>query len=303
MINENNCPRLKDNLYAIIIGVEKYLDTEFVNIPAAANDARCLYDFLVNKWNLDAKHIICPSRDNNGKVLYDEAKKAIDTMKNKLHEEDKLLFFFSGHGIIGDGKGLSYMTFTDSQKNDKGEMDNVISLYYLNKAMMKCKAQIKVRLFDCCHSGESFSDLEDYLRPDAIPEHLYPEAVESADIPLSKELSPAMKEEFYKDIMKNKASWATFCSCNIDEVSEAAKYKGNNEQRSLFSNYLVKYLEKTSALKTPCYIEDMKIYIYREMLEDYRKKKWLFSLSGGIHHRKPQHMVYQCSLSGNLQVN
>ncbi len=306
----NDGIHLKDNLYAIIIGVTEYDNHKTSNILGAVNDARSLYYFLVYEWGVEPTHIICFPENiehlekNKGRVLYKDVKNAIDTMCSSLTEENHLLFFFSGHGLLGEGKGKSYLSFTDSIMDEHGKVGSVLSLHYLNNAMLRCRAKVKVRFFDCCNSGESFGSLEDYLRPQKFSEDQLPEEAAVLPYDRDKKRNPlALSEDFYQKLMMNQKGWITFCACNINEESESGIYGGETEQRGLFSYYLLKCLQDMARQEAPCYIEDLKVCLYRALLDDYENKPLIYKPILGYEWRTPQHMQYQCSISGNLRIN
>ncbi len=297
---------LKQNLKAIIIGVTNYPNPNRNNLHGTGNDAQCLADFLKNEWKVPEENIHLLKET----VHYQDALHTIEEICTTMESHEHLLFFYAGHGIIGDGaiKGKTYLTFSDiSFKYIDGNpnIENVIPLKYLNDLFLKCKAKIKVRIFDCCHSGEGFSSLEDYFKKASQVE--VPSArglsdplqdgreleVSSRDLNAADMEEKGLSTELYNDLMTNQTGWVTFCSCNVNETSEEWVYEDGDRIRGLFSYYFIKGLQNKSFRQDdgPFYIEDLKMYVYRSMLDDYYKKPY---------HRKPQHMQYQCSLSGNL---
>lgn len=310
---------LKENLTAIIIGISEYPGSGDENdhskdLPGAQNDALILADFLITKWEIPERQIHLLT----GNVTQKEVSACIRTVCNSLQGKDNLLFYFSGHCSLGKGKGKgkSYMIFSNTHTSDGINYSNVLSLYFINQTLLKCKARIKLRIFDCCHSGENFNSLEEYFHPDESAEFFgtsrglldffkkkKKDTSETNSVSFKEEPQPfVMTEELRNELIQNQKGWVTFCSCDLNETSEEFGTSREN-MRGLFSTYLIKGLQGDAIRSEDgiLYIEDLKLYIYQSMLDDYYRMPY-FLTEKGHQPRKPQHMQYQCSLSGNLIV-
>lgn len=313
------CRNLKQGLKAIIIGTSDY---KYIRpkLPGVANDIKCLADFLIYGWNIKEEDIVYLSD-----VTCAEALEAIENVCENMKPEEHLLFYFAGHCTLGEGDGKCYLAFYDTDLNPKENapdknrteedyyIKNVISLNYLNKLFLKCQAGIKIRVFDCCHSGESFSSLEEYFNKDKEKDEATSrgfgffskreaEAAEAEAENTAAEMltENAMSAPIYNELMQNQKGWVTFCSCNIEETSQEARMGKNRQRRGLFSYFFTKGLmEALNDKDEPFYIEDLKVYTYQNLLEYYYENP-MYDEDGSLMY---QHMQYQCSLSGNLTVN
>ncbi|MBQ0000921.1 MAG: caspase family protein [Clostridiales bacterium] len=326
---------LRKDLKAIIIGVSRYKyltdkdGIENANIPNASNDAHALDNFLRFNWHMPAGDILFLPEE----MSCVEAVEKITGFLAGLEPKDHLLFYYSGHGVVGDhivkdangtvkaGGGKAYITFNDTRVNEEnGKLiaENVLPLSHLNQLFQECKAEIKLRFFDCCHCGESFVNLKNApaqpvtralkqspvtTRPTArglstLVEKLYSEPKGMSPEQLNEEyakeldavwrrhslLTGIMHPNMCKEILEVEKGWVTICACGLDERAYLTR-DWLARRRGLFSYYLVKGLGKyTSNEDETFYIEDLKLYIYDNVLKANER----------------QHVQYQCSLSGNL---
>lgn len=215
------------NLYAVIIGINEYdLGGGRNNLRFAAEDSKAFLSFIKTNWHIPDKNI----REYSSRANYVDIMKGIKDICSVLSEKDNFLFFFSGHGK--EIAGHSYLAVTDTSFNTDGSINNAISLNKLNTIIKKCKANLKIRFFDACQCGESFSK----------------------ELVSEFKMSKVMKKEF----LESGKGWITFCSCDIDEYSrEIPKLK-----HGAFTYCLIEGLKGAARRGVgKMYIEDLKIYV------------------------------------------
>ncbi len=71
--------------------------------------------------------------------------RAIKRLAHVAEADDKILFFFSGHGVTHNG--TSFLVPTD------GNLTKGVSLTWIKDQFAACKAKEKVMILDACHSG------------------------------------------------------------------------------------------------------------------------------------------------------
>ena len=141
--------------WALIIGVEEYLDTEINSLRYSVDDAIALFTFLTDpdKGRFE---------EENVRLLVDSAteKRLKPTKANILHYllewlvpkvevNDTVLIFFSGHGMMyGDRKYL-LPADTDTFYTPAYAIDN----HEFIAAIDLLKAEKVITLLDSCHSG------------------------------------------------------------------------------------------------------------------------------------------------------
>ncbi len=312
---------LPDHLKAILISVSEYPNLPNHDLLGPDSDANTLAYFLYSNWKVSEKNIL-QLRSN---VTYSTAKKQLEDFFNSMEEQDHLLFYYRGHGLVGNGIGKSYMSFSDSAfvtSDGKRQLKNVLSFHYLNRLMLNCKASIKLRIFDCCHSGERLNNLDPYLRPNIYVEGVNSDIVQMPEFPeidfKEHDTHPnsirVMNKDLFQEIMLNQSGWVTFCACNVDEIAWELTYPGNEfcgtspYGEGLFSKFFMEsmYHFQRHPENGPYYIEDLKTEINKMMqnyIEKYNKEKQGAASDDADGPKKlVQHMQYQCSLSGNLRI-
>lgn len=263
--------RLRTGLKAIVIGVERYkYYSKSSYLPGARGDALRVAEFLKSNWKMDDKdiHLFIGGSDGlvNCQETLDEIKRIC---KEEVGKNNNLLFYYAGHGAEIDGS--SYLLLSDFAGHIKEMADNKIKMTDLNAIMKECQAAVTVRVFDCCHSGES-------IIRDGLTE---------------REIEPVMTNRMLEDFMGKGNGWITFCACNIDESA----YDVN--ERGIFTDALLSGL-KGEARRSDgkMYIEDLKIHICNVV--PVRAKA---SVSRHSEYDGEQHPQYKCEIDGNILVD
>lgn len=217
-----------DTMYAIIIGVNDYSGVDaFDSLNFSSKDAADVKELVLNTWKVDKKNVYL--LNDVSKTCYDPIKKVLHDVLPSLSEDDNLLFYFSGHGDEVNGK--SYLILSDTEENPiTHEYINAIVLDELNELFKQCKAKIKMRLFDACKCGQSFS----------------------------KGKSKLMTPKFRCDMFGSGNGWITITSCNINEAS----YESTGMQNGIFTHFLIEGIKGNARRgNEKMQIEDVKIYI------------------------------------------
>jgi len=143
------------NTYAIVIGISAYQDPDIPKLSFPGRDATIFSDFLMSAsgGNVPKQNI---------KLLTDsmatigEVDKAIRWVMNNCRENDKVFFYFSGHGemenvtISKNGYLICYNTPSVAFVNMG------LSIDYLNDIVNTISVQTKAKVIvitDACHSG------------------------------------------------------------------------------------------------------------------------------------------------------
>ncbi|EMI17366.1 secreted protein containing Peptidase C14, caspase catalytic domain protein [Rhodopirellula maiorica SM1] len=132
----------------------------------AANDALSIADILTNYYEYDADHVIVltddkgtaaeqlPTKSNIARELLRVSKEAGD--------KDTVFFFFAGHGIKLESQSTSgnnvAMLALDVELQEGDPIGNMFGLPFgLMDDLGRIKANQKLLVLDCCHSGEIFN--------------------------------------------------------------------------------------------------------------------------------------------------
>jgi uncharacterized caspase-like protein len=147
-------PAGKGNIYAVIIGISKYLDPQINALQFSNRDAQVFADFLMS-----ASGGSVPKQ--NIKLLIDaaattgEVDKAIIWLKDNCQPDDKVFFYFSGHGALENESMFrdGYLICYNTPATAFVRMG--LSIDWLNKmtgTISDKKANVII-ITDACHSG------------------------------------------------------------------------------------------------------------------------------------------------------
>lgn len=141
--------KLYDRKIAVIIGINRYLSTDYDTLDFAVNDAQSIKE-KITKIGFD-KVIEIPeynaTRAGILRVLADELPYA-------LNKSDALFVYFAGHGdteMLKNGEPEGYILPRDAKKsNYRG---TAISMEKIREVIKRYKAKHILLVFDSCYSG------------------------------------------------------------------------------------------------------------------------------------------------------
>lgn len=152
----NDAPAVSGtNTYAIVIGISDYQDPDIRKLSFSNRDAVVFADFLMSASGgaVPKQHI---------KLLTDsaatigEVDKAIRWVMNNCKENDKVYFYFSGHGEV-ENVTMSKNGYLICYNTPSVAFINMgLSIDYLNDIVNTLSAQTKAKVIvitDACHSG------------------------------------------------------------------------------------------------------------------------------------------------------
>jgi peptidoglycan/xylan/chitin deacetylase (PgdA/CDA1 family)/uncharacterized caspase-like protein len=142
--------------WAVIIGINDYQN--WPKLRYAVNDAAAIEETLVNKFGFKRDHIRKlidhdATRQRIMQVLGDEF-----TDVNKVQREDRVFFFFAGHGAtrtFGDGRQVGFIIPVDA--DHENYVSTAISMTQLRDASDLIAAKHIYFVMDSCYSGLALS--------------------------------------------------------------------------------------------------------------------------------------------------
>jgi hypothetical protein len=135
---------------AFLIGVDKYKHIS-PQLPSVNNDLNMMKDFLLTKGGFDEVYIA-----RGGIVNRDVIEKYMKGIfPQKFKKEDRILFYYSGHGADGHG-GTGYMQFGNAMP---GEFygPQVMQINTIHDWCKELPFNHMIFVVDCCASGLAFS--------------------------------------------------------------------------------------------------------------------------------------------------
>jgi uncharacterized caspase-like protein len=227
--------------YAIIIGVAKYQNPE-MNLTWTVNDANRFADFLKSTegGSVPATNIYL--------LLDDKAKKAniISYGKElfaKAKENDRVIFFFSGHGAPG-----AFVPY------DATDYNSLLFFPEIKEIFRTASCKTKLCFADACHSGSLKMDKK---------------AMKRANVQRKKEGKAKAKAN--PNLAANDVDVAIMLSCMPEELSwETPKYK-----HGYFAYFLIEGLKKYADLNGDKIItmKELHKYVYVKVSEAVKKEQ------------------------------
>ena len=145
MISETIESRFRRSV-AIIIGIDKY-ENGIPPLKTATNDARRLATTLKDLHNFEVQLFL--DEDASEQRL---SKLLIEQLPNELSAEDRLIFYFAGHGVAidGDNGPNGYLLPQDARR---GEEDSYLFMPFVHDALLSLPVRHALIIMDSCFSG------------------------------------------------------------------------------------------------------------------------------------------------------
>ena len=130
--------------HAFIIGIDNYRSV--APLRTAVNDASRLAELLRDQHGFEVHG---PLLDATGGQIRELL---TTTMKNEVRANDRVLFYFAGHGVAADGEDgpAGYLVPADAEKT---ELSTYIPMADLQAALDALPCKHLLLVLDCCFSG------------------------------------------------------------------------------------------------------------------------------------------------------
>lgn len=126
--------------YALVVGVSDYSMRSEGNLPFAYNDIQEFSNALITGLNIPRPNITILGKD--GLVSREKLREALRTMETRCKDDDNVVFYFSGHGDVINGK--HYIVCSDLMQSTN-EIINLVNSF---------TARGKIIILDACMSGD-----------------------------------------------------------------------------------------------------------------------------------------------------
>lgn len=223
--------KTKPDLYIVSLGVSEFSNKAY-NLKYAAKDSKDFYIELAQSKEFNKIHDLLLSNQEVSKEKIQDIKKFLSSAK----EEDVVIVFIAGHGVLDDQFNYYYAThnmdFQDPAKNG-------ISFEELEDLLTEVASINKVLFMDTCHSGE--------LEEDEVVQNT--EKIEDGDITFrgsnSMSYSSAYQQKanymsaLFSDLRTNNGAVILSSSSGVEFSMEGDKWKNG-----LFTYCLLKGLRE-----------------------------------------------------------
>lgn len=150
---------MRGKYYALIVGINEYLDPEISALDRPIEDAEDLYSELTTNYIFDKENVTL-LRDASYVELID----AFDGLSRKITANDNLLIFYAGHGWWDEERELGYWLPSDARRANTAfwVRNSTISDY-----IGSIDSKHTLLIADACFSGSIFKTRSAFL--DAQP--------------------------------------------------------------------------------------------------------------------------------------
>ena len=194
--------------FAVLVAVRDHVDDRF-DLQFTLRDVQSMRTTLMERAGIPTSHILevsdlasdtrRPSRDN--------IKREVPEFLKQVKPEDRLIVFYSGHGVVNGDQVCLVPSDFDRERVDSTSLP----IAWLQQQLAACPAQSKFLILDACHSG----------------------GAKNADEQVSsQQLAKAVEVETISGCV-------VLASCRSDELS----YEWKDRRQGLFTYWLCRGLE------------------------------------------------------------
>ena len=139
---------IKGKYYALLIGVNEYMDANLMNLDNPVRDAENLHKVLVSDYYFDKENVILLKNAKRAEIT-----DALDIMAEKITSDDNFLIFYAGHGWWDKDANVGYWLPSDARISRKADwLGNSTLCDYLKVIDSKHTLLIA----DACFAGSIF---------------------------------------------------------------------------------------------------------------------------------------------------
>jgi predicted MPP superfamily phosphohydrolase len=203
MIKLNSSQNIYDNHWALLVGVDDYSDVTISSLKVCADDVQAVYDVITARgYAPDGVKLLQSPSGSDFPATRAAIFSALTSLAETADQNDLLLFYFSGHGIVRDG--LAYLLPSDASYTSVA--DTAINFDRVKQVIQTSAARAKVIILDACHAGAQIG-----------------------------KAFTGMTKDFVRRVFEEAEGLAILASCKERQVSWEWPEKG----RSVFTHYLL----------------------------------------------------------------
>ena len=247
-------PERRGKQYAMLIGIDKYIDRDVRKLEFAQNDIKALFRVLTDPgfggYDHDNIFLMTPdAKEPQDRPTRNNIYLTLKWLSENVKPEDALLFVFSGHGDTDAKENVNFLIPLDGQL--ALPQDSSVPLSRLFAWLDACPAQRQVVMLDACHSGGPSARTKGQTKNLKIVARAF-----------DKELGKAEEVE----------GRAVLASCRKDEVS----YECPDLKHGVFTYYAIQGLAGRKADKDgngTVTVYELGKYVRKEVADWCRRKR------------------------------
>lgn len=144
--------------FALVIGINDYVDPAFPDLSFATSDAQDVADMLIQQFEFDPENIQLLQNEDATKQRITEALEDWASNPRIVGENDLLTVFFAGHGVtrdLGEHGLRGYLVPSDGRSDARGNpvFSSLIGMNSLEDVSVALPAKHALFILDCCFAG------------------------------------------------------------------------------------------------------------------------------------------------------
>jgi len=151
--------------YALIIGVQDYIDQSISDLDQPVPDAQTLYNVLVSKYTFELQNVKFLKNPTKNEIT-----DVLDFYSDNLTESDNLLIFYAGHGYWDKKFKQGYWLAADANRNKRGTW---LSNGIIRDYMQGIPAKHSLLITDACFGGGIFKSRDAFADASIAVNQLY----------------------------------------------------------------------------------------------------------------------------------
>ena len=181
---DDSKPVITGKYYALVIGIQNYIDPQFPKLENPIKDAQTFYNTITTKYTFNTEDV---------KFLKDptnlEIEDALDYFSKKIRSDDSFLIFYAGHGYFDEAANNGYWIPSNAGRSSK-------TTWFRNSTLRDYLREIKSKhillISDACFGGSIFTQSRGINDASLAIKNLY-------DLPSKKAMTSGTKKETVSD--------------------------------------------------------------------------------------------------------
>lgn len=141
-------PVVKGKYYALVVGINKYIDPLIEELENPIRDAEKFYNVITTKYTFDKENVKYIQNATKANLV-----EAFDFFEKKVRAEDSFLIFYAGHGYYDKSADIGYWLPNDARKDSKLAWFRNSELRDYLKGI---KSKHTLLISDACFAGSIF---------------------------------------------------------------------------------------------------------------------------------------------------
>jgi hypothetical protein len=105
-------PSIRGKYYALIIGINDYIDPEISSLDKPIQDAQTFYNAIISRYTFNEENVRFLKNATSTEIFA-----SLDYFKNRVTPEDNFLIFYAGHGVWNEEAQVGFWLPSDARKN------------------------------------------------------------------------------------------------------------------------------------------------------------------------------------------